>query len=161
MISSNTTFDNISGAIDSSNSLLGNTAGDFNNVNVLALTNGNYTLALPNYQVSASPVVALSWASGTIGVIGHISATNSIVGTSTIHRTHPVGQLKANPFGLYDVQGNVWEWTADWYDEDFYKVSPSTDPVGPNRGSDRVARGGHSPDYRCGNLGFRLLRTSP
>lgn len=60
--------------------------------------------------------------------------------------THPVGQLKANPFGLYDVHGNVWEWCQDWHDPQAYAqrgAGPTVDPRGPDAGSARVQRGGH------------------
>ncbi len=55
----------------------------------------------------------------------------------------PVERFTANPFGLHNVHGNVWEWCLDGYDGDFYKQAGTKDPVSPPEGSsNRVYRGG-------------------
>lgn len=56
--------------------------------------------------------------------------------------THPVGQKIANNWGLYDMHGNVWEQCNDWFDYDYYDVSPPSDPPGPTLTGWRVIRGG-------------------
>jgi sulfatase modifying factor 1 len=86
--------------------------------------------------------------------------------------TCPVGQFAANRFGLHDMHGNVWEWTADWHGDDYYAHSPLDDPPGPPETDVRVRRGGawnsfplwarssfrnwNMEDARCLNLGFRV-----
>lgn len=91
--------------------------------------------------------------------------------------TAPVGSYRPNGYGLFEVTGNVWEWTADRFAADYYAVSPRRDPRGPERGELRVQRGGsylchasycnryrvdarssNSPDSSTGNLGFRIAR---
>ena len=88
-------------------------------------------------------------------------------------RTHPVGGKKPNPWGLYDMHGNVGEWCQDWLGD--YPTGHVTDPKGPSSGKYRVVRGGSrgsfdiycrsatrtshfGPDDRHGGIGFRLAR---
>jgi len=89
-------------------------------------------------------------------------------------KTHAVAEKKPNPFGLYDIHGNVWEWVNDWYGS--LDQRPVTDPQGPTAGSYRVLRGGGwyndaqflrsafrglvSPGVRVVYVGFRLVRTA-
>jgi formylglycine-generating enzyme required for sulfatase activity/serine/threonine protein kinase len=88
-------------------------------------------------------------------------------------RPSAVGSYPANVWGLYDMHGNIWEWCADWFDENFYRVSPKRDPRGPDRGEARVLRGGSwqshgrlcrsacrdwvGAAYRSINAGFRVV----
>jgi formylglycine-generating enzyme required for sulfatase activity len=57
-------------------------------------------------------------------------------------QTRDVGQYAANPWGFFDIQGNVWEWTADRYKGAYPIGNPVVDPTGPASGSYRVLRGG-------------------
>jgi formylglycine-generating enzyme required for sulfatase activity len=86
-------------------------------------------------------------------------------------RTHPVGSKKPNPWGLYDMNGNVWQWCADGYGE--YKEGGIRDPKSIDNASSRVLRGGswrsaprdcrsayrrdRDPKHRSVNDGFRVV----
>ena len=69
---------------------------------------------------------------------------------------HPVGQKLPNNFGLYDMCGNAAEWCNDWFDENYYSVSPSVDPPGPAIGTDRVIRA--DGVYTGGYTGYSVYR---
>jgi len=87
-------------------------------------------------------------------------------------QSHEVKQKKPNPWGFYDMQGNILEWCSDWYQESIYSIKDQTDPIGPDTGSYHVQRGGQftgrirhtevydrqrsSPTTRLFFVGFRL-----
>jgi formylglycine-generating enzyme required for sulfatase activity len=101
----------------------------------------------------------------------------SIVGDDGYAYTSPVGSYESgkSPYGIYDLAGNVWEWVADWFDENYYANSPSSNPLGPSSGKFRVLRGGAwneledfmevtsrfalPPDYFNYAIGFRCVRS--
>lgn len=95
------------------------------------------------------------------------------VGANAQGHTHPVAKLAPTGDGLYDMQGNVWEWTSDWIAA--YSSVAQVDPAGPATGVVRVFRGGcinekssypkngdregNTPDHYSAVLGFRCARS--
>ncbi|MDR1383016.1 MAG: formylglycine-generating enzyme family protein [Planctomycetaceae bacterium] len=75
--------------------------------------------------------------------------------------TNPVGQKKANAWGLYDMHGNVWEWCNDLWWHDDYPSGSATDPIGANNGSFRVGRGGSWNYYALGCRSAFRTRIAP
>ena len=103
-----------------------------------------------------------------------LAAAIAWTSSNSNNQTQPVGQKLPNGFGLYDMQGNVYEWINDFYSASYYAVSPSVDPLGPSSGGSYVTRGGvfvaDSGYARCSNrtnsisgntaytIGFRVAR---
>ncbi len=77
-----------------------------------------------------------------IGGIRDKSIVANAEPTNTRRTLRPVGLSQPNSLGIYDLQGSVWEWTADWYSAEYYKGSPKNNPEGPLDGTYRVLRGG-------------------
>ena len=112
-------------------------------------------------QIATQELGEYAWYDGNTGSRGESD-----------YGSKPVGTKTANPLGLKDMSGNVWEWCWDWYVS--YETEAQTDPMGPTSGSNRVLRGGNYyfsavncrvanrnyifADFRYRDLGFRVAR---
>ncbi len=85
-----------------------------------------------------------------------------------------VGRAEKNAYGLFDIGANVHEWCSDWFDADYYRVSPDRNPQGPPEGKRKSSRGGSwrhqtkvsrcaarssiPPEFQYADYGFRVAR---
>ena len=128
----------------------------------------NYVLPTESqweYACRAGTTTAYSWGDS-------IASTNANYNASGYSQTRDVGLYAANPWGFFDMHGNVWEWTADWYQATYPTGNPVVDPTGPSSGALRLFRGGswinndselrsakrfdYTPSTRYSNVGFRI-----
>lgn len=138
----------------------------------------NFTARFPTeaeweYACRAGTTTMYHWGNALNGdranCNGNFPCGTSVTGCY-LQKTTPVGSYDANPWGFYDMHGNVLEWCADWYGS--YLTKAVTDPEGPASGVGRVLRGGswfniassccsayrysRDPDDRISLYGFRL-----
>ena len=114
-------------------------------------------------------------AEGLIYPWGNRNPTRKDACYDTLAGPCEAGQGPANYFGLYDMAGNVWEWTLDYYEREYYSHAPDVNPKGPEKGQYRVLRGGSWSDLpkfltcahrswarpleRSPNIGFRCAKS--
>ena len=121
------------------------------------------------YAARGSTATIYPWGDEFDGTLLNYSGNNDF------DRTAPVGSFPdgASWVGALDMAGNVWEWTADWYDANYYEDSPTENPIGPDEGTYKVLRGGswynsqpfvrsasrnyYTPDFTNSDFGYRCV----
>ena len=150
-----------------------NVAQDF--INKLNATDVDFSYRLPTEAEAEYSIRAGTQSAYWFGDGADRSGDYTWFDGNSGDHTHAVGTRPANPWGLYDAVGNVWQWVSDWY-SDKLSSSRQTDPVGAASGSFRVIRGGgwynfarylrsgdrryDVPGDRNSSAGFRLVRTA-
>jgi formylglycine-generating enzyme required for sulfatase activity len=124
------------------------------------------------YACRAGTTTAYSWGATIASSNANYNWDGAYNTGSDFKQTRDVGQYAANPWGFFDMHGNVSEWTDDWYQAAYPTGNPVVDPTGPSSGSPRVKRGGSwggggtslrsakrgngTPGDRDDSLGFRV-----
>ena len=124
------------------------------------------------YACRAGTTTAYSWGASIASSNANYNWDGGANDGNDFKQTRDVGQYGANPWGFFDMHGNVWEWTADWYQAAYPIGNPVIDPTGPASGSYRVLRGGswitvgpnlrsakrlsNTPGPRGNSVGFRV-----
>lgn len=140
-------------------------------------TSGDGPYRLPSeaeweYAARAGTTTRFWWGDDDGGAAGH--AWNK---ANSAEQTHPVGSKPANAFGLYDMAGDVWQWTEDCYADSYANAPTDGSAAETGKTCMRVDRGGswfypswllrpatrerNPADYRDGIMGFRVARTLP
>jgi len=147
------------------------------NTKISGSTSGDGPYHLPTeaeweYAARAGTTTRFWWGDDDGSAADHAWFKNNSEGHS-----HPVGSKPANAFGLYDVVGNVWQWTEDCYADDYAKAPTDGSAAESPNGCMRVDRGGswlfparllrsatrerNPADFRAVIMGFRVARTLP
>ena len=124
------------------------------------------------YACRAGTTTAYSWGNTITSLNANYNWHGGVNDGNDFKQTCDVGQYAANPWGFFDMHGNVFEWTADWYQAAYPTGNPVMDPTGSASGSNRVRRGGSwlggvshtrsayrssfNPSTRAKDFGFRV-----
>jgi formylglycine-generating enzyme required for sulfatase activity len=124
------------------------------------------------YACRAGTTTAYSWGTTIASSNANYNWDGGATNGNDFKQTRDVGRYFANPWGFFDMHGNVFEWTSDWYQAAYPTGNPLVDPIGPASGSERVVRGGswyhvestlrsavrrsYSPGVRYRDFGFRI-----